>query len=401
MGGVLPNPLEVLLKLPDHEKDVRGLLHTPREIAQQPDTWESTYLRCVKQRTELSSFLKKSGVGSRGVPEPTVYLVGAGSSDYIGRAVVDLLRRRWPYPVWTVPSTDLLTNMDRLILPEHEYLWISFSRSGDSSEGVAVLEKALAVHPHIRHLVVSCNQAGQMNQLCSENPDKMLAFVLDSKVNDQGLAMTSSFTNMVIAGQCLAHLNELEQYRETLEQMIQIGRRFVKNAAEVAAAIAAKDYSQACFVGAAPLAAVATESALKLLELTAGNVHTMSESVLGFRHGPMSALSLNTVFTQYISNDPRRQRYDLDLLREVDRKQLAGLTVAVTPRMMPEIDAVASHVVSLDAPARFEDEYRPPVDVMFAQLLGLFSSLRAGLKPDCPSPNGAISRVVSHVQIYS
>jgi tagatose-6-phosphate ketose/aldose isomerase len=397
----LQNSLEALLKLPDPEKDVRGLRHTPREIAQQPNTWESTYLRCVQQRPELSIFLEKSRVGSRASSEPTVYLVGAGSSDYIGRAVVDLLRRCWSCPVWTIPSTDLLTNMERLVLPGREYLWISFSRSGDSSEGVAVLEKALTAYPRIRHLVVSCNQAGQMNQLCSENSDKMLAFVLDSKVNDQGLAMTSSFTNMVIAGQCLAHLNELERYRETLEQMIQIGRKFVGNAAEVAAAIAPMDYSQACFVGAAPLAAVATESALKLLELTAGNVHTMAESVLGFRHGPMSGLSRNTVFTQYISNDPRRQRYDLDLLREVDRKQLAGLTVAVTPCMIPEIDAVANHVLSLDAPTRFEDEYRPPMDVMFAQLLGLFSSLRAGLKPDCPSPNGAISRVVSHVQIYS
>jgi len=395
------NPLEGLLALPDQEKDARGLRHTPREIAQQPDTWESTYRKCLQQRGELSSFIKKSGVGSGDGREPIVFLVGAGSSDYIGRSVVDLFRRAWPGLTWTVPSTDLLTNMERLIVPGRDYLWISISRSGDSSEGVAVLEKALAVHPRIRHLVVSCNRDGQMNQLCSENPDKMLALVLEEKVNDQGLAMTSSFTNMVIAGQCLAHLGDLERYRETLEQMIGIGRKFVWNAAEGAAAIAAMDYSQVCFVGAAPLAAVATESALKLLELTAGKVHTMSESVLGFRHGPMSALHTNAVFAQYISNDPRRQSYDLDLLKEIGRKSLAGLMVAVTPRPMREIDSLADHVLSLDAPASFQDEYRPPLDVMFAQLLGLFSSLQAGLKPDCPSPNGAISRVVSHVQIYS
>lgn len=397
----MPNPLEALLEQREEEKDTRGLRHTPREIAQQPDTWESTYLRCVEQRAELSAFLKKSGVGSKDASEPIVFVVGAGSSDYIGRSIVDLLRRCWQGLAWTVPSTDLLTNMERLILPGREYLWISISRSGDSSEGVAVLEKALAVHPRIRHLVISCNREGQMNHLCTGNPEKMLALVLDAKVNDQGLAMTSSFTNMVIAGQCLAHVGELERYHQTLEQMIEMGRRFVWNAAEVAAAIAAMDYSQVCFVGAAPLAAVATESALKLLELTAGKIHTMSESVLGFRHGPMSALHTNTVFTQYISNDPRRQSYDLDLLKEIGTKSLAGLTVAVTPRPMREVDSLADHVLSLDAPASFQDEYRPPLDVMFAQLLGLFSSLQAGLKPDCPSPNGAISRVVSHVQIYS
>jgi tagatose-6-phosphate ketose/aldose isomerase len=34
-------------------------------------------------------------------------------------------------------------------------------------------------------------------------------------------------------------------------------------------------------------------------------------------------------------------------------------------------------------------------------LLGLFASLRCGLKPDQPSPNGAITRVVSPIQTYS
>ena len=47
------------------------------------------------------------------------------------------------------------------------------------------------------------------------------------------------------------------------------------------------------------------------------------------------------------------------------------------------------------------DALRPPLDVIFGQLLGLFCSLEAGLKPDTPSPTGAISRVVSHVRIHS
>jgi tagatose-6-phosphate ketose/aldose isomerase len=46
------------------------------------------------------------------------------------------------------------------------------------------------------------------------------------------------------------------------------------------------------------------------------------------------------------------------------------------------------------------DAYRPPVDALFGQLPGLFASLRQGLKPDRPSPNGAISRFVSEVNTY-
>jgi tagatose-6-phosphate ketose/aldose isomerase len=36
----------------------------------------------------------------------------------------------------------------------------------------------------------------------------------------------------------------------------------------------------------------------------------------------------------------------------------------------------------------------------FGQLPGLFSFLQLGLKPDMPSPNGVINRVVQTIEIY-
>lgn len=397
----MQNSLQTLLELPDEEKDERGIRYTPNEISQQPDSWLATYQKCEHEREEIRSFLKRSGVGSQNLSAPSIFLVGAGTSDYVGRAVADLMRQCWSCPVWAVPSTDLLINLDNLILRDREYVWISFSRSGDSSEGVAVLEKALANYPHVRHLVITCNQSGRMAELCSQNPDKMFALILDEAVNDRGLAMTSSFSNMVVAGQCLAHFEAMERYRQILANLREIGSKFLHEAADIAFRIAGMNFSKACFLGSGPLAAVANESALKLLELTAGKIHTISESVLGFRHGPMSALDKNTLFTQFISTDPRRQKYELDLLTEIRDKRLAGITVAVAPQHLRGLESLADYVLSLDAPATLRDEYRPPVDVMFAQLLGLFSSLNAGLRPDHPSPNGAINRVVAHLQIYS
>jgi tagatose-6-phosphate ketose/aldose isomerase len=141
------------------------------------------------------------------------------------------------------------------------------------------------------------------------------------------------------------------------------------------------------------------ESALKLLELTAGKINTLSESTLGLRHVPMSALDENTVFVGFLSRDLRRRSYELDLIEEVRRKRLVKLQLVVTPDSTNQLGRLADHVLSLDAPD-LRDEYRAPVDVILAQLLELFCSLRLGLQPDCPSPNGAISRVVSNVNIY-
>ena len=103
------NPLSMLLELSDQEKNERGLEHTPREIWQQPTTWTQTYQRCRDRGAELNDVLRRAGIGRGSTSSPTVYLVGAGTSDYSGRALAPLLRRRWSCDVWAVPSTTLLT----------------------------------------------------------------------------------------------------------------------------------------------------------------------------------------------------------------------------------------------------------------------------------------------------
>ncbi len=397
--GHVTDGLQALLGASEKEKEARGTRYTPQEIQHQPATWQTTYKICAERRLDLIQFLRTAGIGTEHMPRPTVFLVGAGTSDYIGRALTPLLRRLWGCEVWAVPSTDLLTNLEDFVFADRPYLWVSFSRSGDSSEGLAVLEKAIERYPKVRHLLVTCNQEGGMAAVCEKTPDIAFVLALDDTANDRGLAMTGSYTNMVIAGHCLAHAFSPNDYEPTFSTLRQAGERFLERAQEVATAIAQEDFSKACFVGSGVLRAVGLESALKLVELTAGKIQTMSESTLGLRHGPMSALDENTVFVSFLSRDPRRRNYELDLLKEVHRKQLGKLRVVVVPDSIDEIGRFADHVLSLHAPG-LGDEYRAPVDVILAQLLGLFCSLRLGLKPDCPSPNGAISRVVSHVNIY-
>jgi tagatose-6-phosphate ketose/aldose isomerase len=292
----LENPLQVLLHLPDPEKSERGLEFTPREIWQQPDTWSSTYQRSRERRGDLIEALRKAGIGRRSAPSPTVYLLGAGTSDYAGRALAPLLRRHWNCEVAAVPSTTMLTEFDEYHHAGREYLWISFSRSGDSPEGVALLERALERRRDIQHLVITCNRQGAMAQLCARNRDRALAFVLDDAVNDRGLAMTSSFSNMVLAGQCLANLDELDAFGDLVAQIADAGGKFLPAAAEVASAITMLGCTRGCFVGAGALRAVADESALKVVELSAGKVTTMSETPLGLRHGPMSAVDGDTLW---------------------------------------------------------------------------------------------------------
>lgn len=118
------NPLRQLLDLPEQEKNARGLEHTPREIWQQPATWRKTYELCRDRSAELNDGLRRAGIGRGTTSSPTVYLIGAGTSDYSGRALAPLLRRRWSCDAWAIPSTTMLTEFEEFHRPGREYLWI-------------------------------------------------------------------------------------------------------------------------------------------------------------------------------------------------------------------------------------------------------------------------------------
>lgn len=392
------DPLSALVQLPAVEKARLGLEHTPREIAQQPETWRKTFEQLRAREREIRDFLTAAGLSATPEQRPTVFLIGAGTSDYIGHALHLLLRAQWQCEVIPVASTSLLPNFTEYVLRERRALWISFSRSGDSPEGVAVLERALAECPQIAHLLVTCNRDGRMHEALRGRANGY-AVVLDEATNDRGLAMTSAFTNMVLAGQVLAHAWTLERYEPILESLVRAGESLLPRAAQLAAELSEGGYARACFVGSGVLAGAAMECALKLLELTAGRVQTLAQSTLGLRHGPMAALDRETMFVALVSSEAPRRQYELDLLREIGGKELVRTRVAVATDATG-LEAEADFVLSPGETEAIPDLCRPVLDVLFGQLLGLFVSIRLGLKPDVPSPQGVISRVVPKIAIY-
>ncbi len=205
----------------------------------------------------------------------------------------------------------------------------------------------------------------------------------------------------MIAGQALGYLDDLDSYGGMVEQLARGAESLLPRAADAAAKLAKSGFRRVCFLGSGALAAAAAESALKVQELTAGRIFTMSQSFLGLRHGPLSFIDRETLVVAYLASDKQIRPYEMDLLRELQQKEL-GATIAATGfGLTREALNAAQVVLDLGDGKPIPDALRPPLDVIFGQLLGLFCSMEVGLKPDTPSPTGAISRVVSHVKIHS
>ncbi|MGD9563308.1 MAG: SIS domain-containing protein [Pyrinomonadaceae bacterium] len=401
LGDGNATTLASLALLSEIQKAELGVQFTPGEIRQQPETWKKTFRIFHDRQDEIRSFLDSSGLAGESRSTVSVSLIGAGTSDYIGRSLLSLLRSKWKCGVTLNASTDLLTESDSFVSSspaDTRHLWISFSRSGDSFEGVRVLEQAYDRFPEIRHIIVTCNSAGRMANDLAKGHDNVMCLVLPDEVNDRGLAMTSSFTNMVVAGQCLANIDDLGRYQSVVETLSSIAETCLPEIADAASALADQRFERICFLGSGPLKGVADESALKVLELSGGFHSTMSESFLGLRHGPLSWLNKNSLVVGFVSNDPEKAKVELGLLAEIRKKKAAAAVIAVAG----ESPNVSRHVdldLSFPIPSGIADDFLPPFYVLFGQCLGLFSSLSLGLMPDSPSADGKIQRVVSNIEI--
>jgi tagatose-6-phosphate ketose/aldose isomerase len=389
--------LAKLLSAPKSELSARGMLHTPLEIAQQPLTWVETLRRVRALERQLGTTLRGA---LRASPRPNVVLLGAGTSDFVGRSVRQLLRQRWQCMVEVIPTTDFVTHEPGLLLDGVPYMSVSFSRSGRSPESVLALERLLERQPSMPQLIVTCDAEGAMAKRLSQHPNAF-SLLLDDAVNDRGLAMTSSYSNMVVAALALAHWNDLARFEEILLAVATAWKGMATVADALAEQLANRPFSKVYFLGSGALNGVARESALKLLELTAGRVASASETFLGVRHGPLSAFDGKALLVALVSSDPLVRRYELDVLREVQAKRLTAETVVIAQNPEPGLRQLGTFTLNVEVPHRVADDHLAPVMVLFGQLLGLHSSLAHGLRPDTPSPDGVIHRVVSGVEMHA
>ena len=393
------NPLQQLLALDAPEKARLGVEATPGEIAQQPEMWRDTARRFAAAAPEMGALLAQIGLPGSAAE---IIFSGAGTSDFVGRCAVGPVSAALRTRAMACPTTDIVTHPEYSFPSDRPALMVSVARSGNSPESAAAVEIALRERPNTRHLVITCNGDGELARLARECADRGYALVLHPRTNDRGLAMTSSFTSMVVASLGLAYLDNVDGYIALVGRLAEAGERLLEVAPDVCSSLAKRRPQRACFLGSGALAGAAVESHLKLQEMTDGGVICSWDTFLGLRHGPRAAIHGDTLVVYYLSSDPYVRRYELDLIRSNRRQRIGLAHLIVADGSDDELRRLGDHVLEYDARAALglPDHMIPPAATIVGQLLGLFASLEYGFKPDTPSAGGVISRVVQGVTIY-
>jgi len=393
------NAFERLLALPDEEKKARGVEFTPAEIAQQPSTWAKTADLLRERRDAIVRFMTDAGL--RGPEEESILLLtGAGTSEFIGNAVVNALRVGLRREVLSIPTTHFVTHAADTLVPGHRYVLLSFARSGNSPESVATYELVRQICPEIRQLVITCNRDGALARVARDD-ERAFCLELPPETNDKSLVMTSSFSTMAFAAVGLCFMERLDELARLAARLGDGANRIIRDCGDTLHDFAQLPFTRACFLGSNTLFGTMQECHLKMQEMTEGRVASRFDSFLGLRHGPQVFVNHECVVIAALSSEPFVRRYEMDLLRELKAKEQGRGVLVLCDKATPEVREITDCVVELYPDGDpVADQYRVMTDVTAGQILGAFASMRVGLKPDNPSTSGTINRVVQGVVIY-
>jgi tagatose-6-phosphate ketose/aldose isomerase len=365
---------------------IHGAEATTREIAQQPEVWRELADILEQRRGELDAFLAPL----IGRDDLRVVLTGAGTSAFAGGVAAAVLTRLTGRRFDAVATTDIVSSPQSAFGEDVPTLLVSFARSGNSPESTAAIRLADEVLTEVHRLVITCAGDGALYRE-HDGADRSAVVLMPERSNDSGFAMTSSFTSMLLTALVLF----TGSGRPAIEAVAAAAERVIGTQWKHLESVAARSYRRIVYLGSGAFTPLAQEAALKLLELTAGQVVSFHDSPLGFRHGPKAVLNDETLAVVFVSADPYTRRYDLDIVAELKRALGDEHVLVVTAG-----DGADQDVLHLDGLEGLDDGFAAVAAIVPAQILALSFALEVGTTPDNPFPNGDVNRVVKGVRIH-
>lgn len=385
-----------MFNLEKEELEKLGAAITVKEIKQQPVIWQDAFQSYKQQSSKIESFL--NGIKEKH-DRVRVIFTGAGSSAYAGDVILPYLKEvgdEETFDFQSVATTNLVSNPTSYYKVNVPTILVSFSRSGNSPESIASVKLGQSIVKDFYQITITCAAEGKLAASAVGDADN-LVLLMPEAANDQGFAMTGSFTSMMLTAALIFDPTSEQEKEEYVKQISEMGMNLLEREKELEDLVN-QDFNRVIYLGSGPLGGIAREVQLKILELTAGKIATAFDTPLGFRHGPKSFVDAKSLVFLFVSNNPYTRQYDLDMLEEMHGDNIAK---AITSVEVPQENSFSGNQFAFARKySSLPDAYLALPYTLFGQMISLLASLKVKNKPDTPSPTGTVNRVVKGVTIY-
>lgn len=372
--------------------------NTAKEILQQPKLWKETLEIFRNSEKPLKEYFKKIGFGK----EFDVVFTGAGTSEYVGNILEPLLNKNETSEFKSIATTDILNNPLNYMKKNKKTLVVSFARSGDSPESAGVIDIADKIIDEVYHLFITCNKEGALAKRAEGNK-KIFLLLMPEESNDKGFAMINSFSCMLLAG-ILSFSKDNSEVIDEMGEIISIAEKELNEKYPEIKKLAEEDHKRIVVLGSGILKGLAEELSLKIMELSAGKVVSVSNTTLGFRHGPKAIVNEETIVFELVNQDEYAMKYDEGLLEEMSEDKSADKLIAYNISNNNSIEGSTYKVIKPDETDRGKIRNKELASLfiylIYGQTYAFFKSQYLGNTTDNPFPSGEVNRVVKKFKIH-
>jgi glucosamine--fructose-6-phosphate aminotransferase (isomerizing) len=336
--------------------------HTLSEILSEPRCWAEC-LEALEKSGEIEAALRR-------VPARSDWLfIGCGSSFYVALAAASSWTALTGQRARATPASELLL-FPELILSGTSWQPVLISRSGHTSEvlkAAEYLESAEGIHT----LAITCASGQHLEKISSATLHLLAA-------DEQSMVMTRSFTSMLLGLQVLAATSSKQAaFLDSLHKLPALAQAALDPlSSRIRQFVGTHDFADYVFLGQGPFYGVASESMLKVKEMSCSYAQVFH--TLEFRHGPKSIAGPETLVTFFLSESGYEE--EREVLKEI--KGLGAATLVVANAADDRARRSADFLVELNLAV--PELARLTTFVLPGQLLGLFTGLKKGLDPDRP-----------------
>jgi glucosamine--fructose-6-phosphate aminotransferase (isomerizing) len=327
-------------------------MHTEQEIIHQTETLISTVSLIERQGSELAAVLSDQ------IACDELIFTGCGSSYYIALSAAAYANRVLKIPSRALVSSEILLSPETVLLKERRRVAVVFSRSGETTEALLAAKKLKDEYGSLL-LGITCTPESTVSTIAD--------FVLDLNVPEESVAMTRTFTAMLLSITML--INKMGAKSNThVKECVNEVPSLIGISRGCFDALDLSLYEHVELLGTGELVGVVYEGALKCKEMA--KCLATGYPAMDYRHGPKTLASSKTLI---IIQKTRSSENSLSTLTE----ELRGIGATVLT-----IGPQNSDIITCEKTDEGEDAFYRVVPL---QLLSLALSKVKGLDPDNPA----------------